>query len=81
MPSMYKLKSDPVEAEQFIPEQLPWPAGVERGGYEGRNNLPTHYVETAYGPLAIVSGDYVLTSRGQKSVISQKHFSDLYEPA
>jgi len=49
-----------IEAEQFIPEKKPWPDGVQAGGMEGKNDKPTHYIETRSGTAAVVSGDWII---------------------
>lgn len=81
---MAKFKSKTVEinAEQFFPENLPWPAGVEAGGMEGKNNKPTHYVETRAGTAAVVSGDWIVEELDGKGhyPCSNDVFQQKYEP-
>lgn len=78
----YQLKQvDNIEANEFIPEQKPWPPSVEEGACEGRNNMPKYYVPVAGGVQGIVSGDFVIDREGPaKEVMSAKDFHAKYEP-
>lgn len=76
----YQLKKVVIEANEFIPEQKPWPNGVEEGACEGRNNMPKYYVPVAGGIQALVSGDFVIDHEGPaKEVVSAKDFHAKYE--
>lgn len=80
---MPKFKSKPVvvEAEQFFPEVTPWPAGVERGGIEGKNNKPTHYIETRSGTAEVLSSDWIVKEPDGNGAYpcSDKVFKEKYE--
>lgn len=67
--SLFETKAVTIEADQFIPEQ-PWPEGVEAGGMEGKNNKPTHYIETKNGTVAVVSGDWIVKEIDGKGIYS-----------
>ncbi len=82
---MAKFKSKVVEvmAEQFFPEKGPWPKGVMRGGFEGRNNKPTHWVENRDGKVCeVFSGDWIVAESNGHGYypVSDEAFKEKYEP-
>lgn len=75
----YQLKKKDIDAQQFIPEQKPWPPKVEEGGMEGRNNMPRYYVPVEGGIAAIVSGDYIIDGEVAVQVVKAPEFESKYE--
>lgn len=66
-------KTQHVEAEQFFPDQQPWPKGViEEGGY---------FVDTLEGRLRVSPGDWIVTgARGERHPVKPDIFRETYEP-
>lgn len=79
----FKSKVVTIEAEQFLPEVTPWPPGVEAGGMEGKNDKPTHYVETKSGTASVVRTDWIVKELDGSGYypVDEKTFSAKYEAA
>lgn len=72
-----------VEAEQFFPASLPWPAGifeVEPSGdpYQDRDR---YCADTAHGTVYIQPGDWLVSeTKGKCYVVHAKLFAQMYVP-
>lgn len=67
-----------IEAEQFMPESLPWPGGVVK-----KADSPTGYwIATLEGGHEVTPGDWIATGvKGEKWPIKADIFAKSYEPA
>jgi hypothetical protein len=78
-----------VEAEQFFPDRMPWPAGVLGreamvGGLAPGDPDPTwtYYIDTLEGPHIVTPGDWIITGvKGEKYPCKPDIFEATYEPA
>lgn len=72
-----KFRKRPVviEAEQFFPDRVPWPEGVER------SVTPDEYViRTLEGPMRVSTGDWVITGvKGERYPCKPDIFAATYE--
>ena len=70
----YRRRPVVIEAEEFWPEQKPWPAGVEeRDG--------TYMIDTLEGPHLVTPGDFIITGvKGERYACKPDIFAMTYEP-
>ena len=75
----YRRKSETVRAEQFIPEQLPWPDGMALDSGTG-----WHYHDDGSGgaKVRIKPGSWIVTNEatGVRYTINNEIFQVMYEP-
>ena len=81
---MPKFKKKPivVEAEQFFPDKLPWPDGVEdrrQGSLIG--STQPYEIKTLEGTHAVIPGDWIITGiKGEKYPCKADIFEAKYDP-
>jgi hypothetical protein len=69
----YRKKPVIVDAERFMPHELPWPDGVyQHGG--------AHWVDTLSGARKVYLGDWVIDEDGRKAICPPALFPGIYEP-
>ncbi len=84
---MAKFRRKPVvvDAEQFHPDQKPWPVGVMERTSSGRSDFTPKertfgFNGVNYG-AKIRPGDWVVTNQtGERYIVLQDHFFDVFEP-
>jgi len=77
----YRKKPVVVEAEQFWPEEQPWPAGVEAtDGADGRSTTG-YLIDTLEGRHDVTPGDFIITGvAGERYPCKPQIFEATYEP-
>ena len=66
-----------IEATQFDPSVLPWPAGVYSKGPEAK----VYGINTLEGPLTVTPGDWIATgAKGEHWPIKPDVFAATYVP-
>ena len=76
---MAKFRKKPVvvEAEQFSPDQFPWPEGVYRLGQVGSGE---YGMLTLEGPYSVTPGDWIITGvKGEKYPCKPDIFQMTYD--
>ena len=76
-----KFRRKPIvfEAEQFIPERTPWPAGVEHTQDIVENGNLFH-VATLEGRCIVSPGDWIVTGvKGERWAVKPDIFEATYE--
>ena len=74
----YVKKRIPVEAEQFWPDKLPWPEGVD--SFLLANGNPSYMISTLEGNHIVSPGDWIITGvRGEKYPCKPDIFEETYE--
>lgn len=69
-----------IEAEQFFPEKLPWPAGVMEILKDSENDY--YFIRTLEGPLNVNPSDWIITGiKGEKYPCRVDIFEATYDPA
>lgn len=67
-----------IDAEQFFPDQLPWPQGVMQVLKPSENDY--YYIRTLEGPLNVIPGDWIITGiKGEKYPCKPDIFEMTYE--
>ena len=75
----YRKKPVVIEAEQFWPDEIKFPTGVERRVGDG-GKLEA-FVQTLEGPLNVSPGDWIITGvKGEKYPCKPDIFEATYEP-
>ena len=82
----FKRRDVPIQAEQFFPEERPWPEGVheQRCRYRDPESewIVTYLLNTPSGPAVLSSGDWIVTAPdGTREVCRAESFAQLYEAA
>lgn len=86
----YRKKPVVISAEQYLPNKLPYPAGVvelptaRKAELEakGENVVGMRWIETLEGGHAVTPGDYVITGvKGERYPCKPDIFEATYEPA
>jgi hypothetical protein len=73
----YRKKPVVVEAEQFFPDEAPWPKGVCQHLPEPN---PSYLMQTLEGPFSVKEGDWIITGvRGEKYPCKPDIFEATYE--
>ena len=75
-PGRFRRRTKCVSAEQFFPDQKPWPTDVSKG-----DRVPWHVVTTLSGPIRIDPGDWIIThDDGLRFRVAADLFPKMYEP-
>jgi hypothetical protein len=78
----YRKKPIVIEAEQFWPDQKPWPVGVARGPDDILTGGRTYWMVTLEGPFVVTPGDWIITGvKGEKYPCKPDIFEMTYEQA
>ena len=80
---MPKFRKKPVviEAEQFVPDRMPWPDGVRYIGRDTKYNSPHYWINTLEGGHMVNPGDWIITGvKGEKYPCKPDIFEATYEP-
>jgi hypothetical protein len=79
----YRKKPVVIEAEQFFPENEPWPAGVVAIGLsleEGGGAKQNYQIQTLEGPFVVTPGDWIITGvKGEKYPCKPDIFEATYD--
>lgn len=76
----YRKKPVVIEAEQFWPEKLPWPAGVVRD--PAPHVTASWWIETLEGGHVVTPGDWIITGvKGELYPCKPDIFEATYEAA
>ena len=78
----YRRKPVDVEAEQFHPNNKPWPKGVReiKPSWKAKPDASVRYSFIGTGACAIRPGDWVVTNQtGERYVVSEESFPKTYE--
>jgi hypothetical protein len=74
----YRKKPIVIEAEQFFPEQMPWPDGVYSSSTPG--NTKSYVVCTLEGNMNVTPGDWIITGvKGERYPCKPDIFDMTYE--
>jgi hypothetical protein len=76
--SKYRKKPIVIEAEQFLPENEPWPEGV----IDLRNEVVQEgwAIQTLEGMFVVIPGDWIITGiKGERYPCRQDIFEATYE--
>jgi len=78
----YRKKPVVIEAEQFCPEQMDWPQGVETASEKQVEDYGWSFViNTLEGPHVVTAGDWIITGvKGERYPCKPDIFDATYEP-
>ena len=77
----YRKKPLTVEAEQFWPDERPWPAGVEASDDTDIRSTTGYLIGTLEGRHEVTPGDFIITGvAGERYPCKPRIFEATYEP-